>query len=203
MALSLATVGGKITAALYNAVINYVNPMGLHQVVPTTVSGGSVSTIGTVTFSAATTLRMQGIFSATYKSYLVLIEIETSSATNLPAFSLCSGATPDASANYDTEGSYASGASATAVASAGQTSWANGSGASAVMHKIKFDISSPFLTQATTGLMHQGNFAAAAAPAQGVSAVRHRLASSFDGLQVVASGGATITGTATVMGYNF
>ena len=54
MALSLATVGGKITAAFINAIIGLVNRQGTTAVIPTSVAGTGVTlgAAGKVSFSA-------------------------------------------------------------------------------------------------------------------------------------------------------
>jgi len=76
MAISLVTVGGKITAAIQNAIIGQVNAQGLTGVVPTSVAGTGVAlgANGKVTFTAATSISVNTAFTATYDHYFLLLD---------------------------------------------------------------------------------------------------------------------------------
>ena len=59
---------------------------GMKMVVPTSVAvgsgSGSVATQGTVTFSGASSVSLNGCFSATYESYYIVFDITTATATS-------------------------------------------------------------------------------------------------------------------------
>src|SRR4051812_23277948 len=105
MALSLATVGGKITAALWNAVVALVNKQGLTSVIPTSVAGSGVAVgaAGVVTFTAATVVNINGCFTSSYDSYLVVVDVPTTSATLTITGVFRLAGTDVTTANYDLE----------------------------------------------------------------------------------------------------
>jgi hypothetical protein len=57
---------------------------GLHLIVPTSVSTGTISSTGTVSFSGATSISVNGVFSSTYENYKVVFNpISTTVQSNL------------------------------------------------------------------------------------------------------------------------
>jgi hypothetical protein len=61
---------------------------GLAKIVPSSVavgSGtGSADTLGTVTFSAVSSVALNGVFSSSYNRYLILLELQTNTAVDRP-----------------------------------------------------------------------------------------------------------------------
>lgn len=83
MALSLATVGGKITAALYNTLVNAVKAGGQSLIAPTSIVSSSgvatVTPLGLVSFTTAAAVSLNGVFSSTYENYVVEVDIDYAS----------------------------------------------------------------------------------------------------------------------------
>lgn len=207
MALSLATVGGKITAALYNAIVNWVNPLGQSLVVPPTVAVGSgtfsISTLGKVTFTGASSVSVNGCFTTTYDNYAIFLNIPTSSTANNLTFRFRLSGTDDSSASYDTQSLVAASTTATAAQPLAGTSIGL-DGVNAAFHDIEMRLFAPNLAQATRGkaeVLTTANPMTAAAGAYAIRGFLFRNATQFDGFSFIAST-ATVTGTIRVYGYN-
>jgi hypothetical protein len=82
MALSLATVGAKITATFVNLIIARVNRQGVTAIIPTSVAGTTVtvSATGVVSFTAATSVSINGCFTTEFDNYEIALNV-TSIAT--------------------------------------------------------------------------------------------------------------------------
>lgn len=70
VSMTLATVGGKATASIPNGIETYVTPMGSAVILPTSVAVGAgsrtISTLGRINLTAATTIDIRGIFNQGY-----------------------------------------------------------------------------------------------------------------------------------------
>lgn len=182
--------------------------MGLTVCTPTsiTVTGtGSSATInsnGSVTFAAAASLLLNGVFSATYENYMVSLRLVTDAggtSDQLMYLELASGGTANTNANsYDSQ--YLD-AEATVLGALrfeansgvfGRSSVANRSGTTAY-------IFGPFLSEFTVwrGVSMKGVSGAGLFDAAGI----HQVASSYDGIVIVPDV-SPITGLVTVYGFN-
>lgn len=105
MTLSLVAVGAKITAAILNKIINAVNAGGAALVPPASVAGTGVSltTLGKVTFTAATSVSLDGVFTGAYDNYEIVFDIPTLTAAALVSFRFRAAGTDDNSGNYSRE----------------------------------------------------------------------------------------------------
>lgn len=188
--------------------IGTLNAMGLKNIVPTSVvvGSGSASTNsnGTVTFSGATSLLLNGAFSATYKNYHVVLNVNTNS-TNYDLASKFSTSGTISTTGYFAAGERRSqgGTSSTYGAGANTGQWYIGGGEQSYNNgtlTATFDVYNPFITTSTF----------ARSKAYGTNAdssgfniydtgVAHD-ASSRDGLYLVPSGG-NMSGTINIYGY--
>lgn len=205
MGLSLATVGGKITAALFNAVVGQVNSGGLQLVKPSTVAGTgvTVTTLGKVAFTATTSITVNGIFSTTYDQYLLLLDVPTAVTPAALTMTLASSGVPDSSANYDTEVLSATGATATAGQALAFTNVPLSATTTGTSHTFKIELFRPALALPTNGLVEAfstANPGTSTTTGTQSRAFQHRIATSYDGVQIVS--GNQITGTLRVYGYN-
>jgi len=178
---------------------------GLVSITPTSISVGSGTATsagnGQVTFTGVgTNLSLNGVFSATYTNYLVLIEKQTASGTGGLNFRLRSGTTDNINANYDqgiirvTQAGTVSGQGLNA-----QTNWFFNINDYSYQY-ISLTLFSPFVTS-FTGL--QTSYVENDGTTSFYTAIQNgqnQESYSANGLTFLVSGG-TITGKVTVYGY--
>jgi len=176
---------------------------GLAKIVPSSVavgSGtGSATALGTVTFSGASSVSLNSVFSSTYDNYKILINI-TSNSTGFDPLHLRmrSGTTDNSSGNYKWHQRYfAYGGSGGDGTVTSYSSFAVGSidAASSTGLKATVDLIGPFLTNNTSffSLHTQFNYGFYET---GIMTVT----TSYDGFSLVPNSG-NITGTVSVYGY--
>jgi hypothetical protein len=92
---------------------------GLRMVVPTSVTvgsgSGSVNAAGLVTFSGASSVQLNGVFTSTYDNYKVLLNVNSISSTGTNIINLRFGTngTPNTNTDYSLKGVYVDSAAAT------------------------------------------------------------------------------------------
>ena len=202
MALSLATVGAKITAAFMNLIVAEVNKQGHTAVIPTSVAGTGVTVgaSGKVSFTASTSISLNGIFTSTYDHYKVEI-YTTASSTAVLRVVLRSAGTDATAANYDYTLLYANSATPGSATVAANANWTLNASISSTMMKHNLELTNPFLASMTTAIGRSVAYASAVAPLIGNFGGGHRLSTSYDGLTFTTSTG-SLTGTIRVYGYN-
>jgi len=205
MALSLVGVGAKITAAITNAIIGVVNAQGMTSVIPTSVAGSGVSVgaAGKVTFTAATTISLNGCFTSTYENYLVVFNSPTASVSNALNIRFRAAGTDDTTANYDAQGTNAAGATVTSFQNLAGTS-VGLDGVVATIRDAEMFIIGPALAAPTRGeskMKSTTNPMTGATAAKKEQMILHRSSTPFDGFTIIVSTG-TATGTIRVYGYN-
>lgn len=202
MALSLATVGGKITAAFMNLIVAEVNKQGHTAIIPTSVAGTGVTVgaSGKVSFTASTSISLNGIFTSTYDHYKVEI-YTTASSTAVLRVVLRSAGTDATAANYDYTLLYANSGSPSSATVAANANWTLNASISSTVMKHNLELTNPFLASMTTAIGRSVAYASAVAPLIGNFGGGHRLSTSYDGLTFTASTG-SLTGTIRVYGYN-
>lgn len=203
MAISLVAVGGKITAALTNSIITRANAQGTTGIVPAGVAGTGVSvgTNGVVTFTAATSVSVNGCFTSTYDNYQLEWVLTHSTGTQTQ-FRLRVSGVDDSSANYDVQVLSGTSTTAAAVQSLATTSWFMGS-ASATQENQSLTMNSPALSVATQadGVQRASQNPMTTAAALSMRQFQHRSLSGFDGFTLIAAAG-TISGTLRIYGMN-
>lgn len=205
MALSLATVGGKITAAFINAIIGLVNRQGLTAIIPTSVAGTGVvvNAAGQVTFTASSAVNVNGCFTSTFDNYLIVINSPTASVANSLNFRLRLAGADDSTANYDSQSTNSAGATVSAFQNLAGTSFGI-DGVVATIKDAELFLISPAVAQPTRG---ESRFKSTANPATAVATAKkemlllHRSSTAFDGFSLIVSAG-TITGNLRIYGYN-
>ena len=174
---------------------------GLSLVTPTSVAGSGVTLSGgQVTFTAATTMSVNGCFTATYDNYQFVMTQSASSATNSIYMRLRVAGVDNSSSQYaygfwDVSGSGSSGA----VASNATTQFGLSlSSATNVQTSIFATVTSPFIAQRTN--VHQLSYGYDSANYVGRSGVGGvTVTTSYDGFTLFPSAG-TFTGTLRVYG---
>mgnify|MGYP003558913289 CR=1 FL=1 len=202
MALSLATVGAKITAAFMNLIVAEVNKQGHTAIIPTSVAGTGVTVgaSGKVSFTASTSISLNGIFTSTYDHYKVEI-YTTASSTAVLRVVLRSAGTDATAANYDYTLLYANSGTPGSATVAANAYWTLNASISSTMMKHNLELTNPFLASMTTAIGRSVAYASAVAPLIGNFGGGHRLSTSYDGLTFTTSTG-SLTGTIRVYGYN-
>lgn len=172
-------------------------PQGLVPIVPTSVSAGSFTADGTITFSSIASLSMNGVFNAAYDSYLVLYDLTFSATANMNMRMRLAGV-DNASAAYDRGSVWNSTTTPSASHTTGQTSWNWGS-------KTVFRGQMTFLTPgtaATTGVSQVGMEFDPTGPTMlaMTGQLAHRVSTAYDGFTIFPGSG-TMTGTVRIYGY--
>jgi len=174
---------------------------GLAKIVPSSVavgSGtGSADSLGTVTFSGASSVSLNGIFTSTYENYKIKVILTTSGNATVSARYRASNS-DITSANYDLYGFYVGYSSAlTRVSSNGQTQWGL---LSLNTNKGTFD----FELSQPNAAVFKINFVKCYSSSSGDQvdyAIPFSTGTVADGLSIYVNTG-TISGTIRVLGYN-
>ena len=203
MAFTRAAVGAKITSTMYNQLIDAFGTIGLVQVVPSAVTGGSADSTGLVTFSNAASVLLDGAFTSAYQKFKVEIGLQTLSAA-VPWLQLRSGGTTDSSAVYSKLRLIASGGSATGtvVQQLAQIRWDMGVAAFAGYNILTLELANVAQAAPTVGRARNDatpNPMTTSAGWQDAT-VQHSTLAGFDGLAIMASTG-NISGWMKVYGY--
>ncbi len=104
MPLTTYTAGEVLTASSLNANFSFAALSGgLVPIVPTSVAVGSgtgtANANGQVTFTTASSVSLNGVFSATYKNYLVIFNEDTASTTSAIQFRMRLAGTDNSTAS--------------------------------------------------------------------------------------------------------
>lgn len=127
MTLPFATVGGKVTAALYNALVNILNVMGSTRVIPTSTSSGvTVGAFGKVTVAPGTAgpINLDGLTG--YENYEIVGKAVLAAGAGLTVGLRTVALTTDTTTNYDTQEHFGNTSTTSAVAALAGTSWVIG-----------------------------------------------------------------------------
>jgi len=174
---------------------------GLVLVKPSSVVGGTDNGKGTVSFSAASTVSLNGVFNSTYTNYKIKMDsLYGSSSGNNILFRLRKSGSDNSDSNsYIRRGFVSSDSALSNQVETGTnfflTQINSGSTAPAF---VEFELYLPFASN-QTGL-NSLNFRANDNVAM-TTIGRHTTVDTFDGCSFIASAG-TITGTVSVYGYN-
>lgn len=178
-------------------------PTGLKVCKPTSIvvsgsgSSGSIRADGGVEFSTATTLSLNGVFSADYDNYIVSIKA-TSSGTTGKRLKLRSSGTDTSGADYVYQYLSANGTTVSGVRATGETS-ARGCAIYATQNTGEImNIYGPFLSQPTAFRGVSASDLSSAAIQDYVTT--HSLSTSYDGFSISTTAN-NITGLVTVYGF--
>ena len=169
--------------------------MGLVKVIPTSVTGGTLASNGTITVgSAVSSVVVGGAFSALYDNYKITYHAGAGSTSNSVQITL----------GASTTGYYgvliysaASPASVTAAGHANSASFAYAGYMDGSLATLDFDLLSPFLAKwtqlANASWMPPATF--------GTYNGTHQVATSYTGFSVVPASGTLTNGTIRIYGY--
>lgn len=203
MPVPTVAVGGKITAVEQNLIVGGVNGVALQGIIPTSVAGTGVtlSAGGAVTFTGATTVSLNGVFTGQFDNYRVTWNSPTRSAAVSTGFRLRGAGTDLTSATYDYVKGLDSGTTRSISSSSSNPNFPIDHGAAAgEASNGVMDIFSPALTASTTGTIQASILASSACYSTQISFANETTAS-YDGFTLLVSSG-TFSGTVRVYGYN-
>jgi hypothetical protein len=170
--------------------------MGLVKVIPTSVAGTGVTlnANGTVTFSASSTVSINGCFSSLFENYKVVITHVASTSTSHGIRLRASGTDNSTASSYVRE-RMISAAGTVSGATVTSDSWSTALAGNGSISTAEITFARPFLAE-TTGLMMNVARSDAVAMIGGF----HNQSVSYDGFSILA-GVNTITGTLRIYGY--
>ena len=174
---------------------------GLVLVKPSTVVNGTDNGKGTVSFSAASTVSLNGVFSANYTNYSVIIE-GTRSTNNIIYARYRASGSDNSTATYGNGVIKNTGGTPTVSATATNDAQIDFLGTSdSQSYYINMSISNPFIASNTLSISSTINGLYSTQQVVGNSWGRKADTTSYDGITFYPSTG-TITGTISVYGYN-
>lgn len=174
----------------------------LNLIVPTSVSAASgtasVSATGKVTFSAATTVSVNGCFSSTYDHFLVVVQ-GVGSGDNMIDVRLRLAGTDNSANSYSWQEMVANNTSVTGAEQNGTTQWRMGilgsgtnmSGGHLYFSNVGVAVASGFYVyqaSGTSGAVYRNKIGL------------HTVSTAYDGFSLLQSGGTNITGMLCVYG---
>lgn len=204
MVISFIAVGDKIKASIINKLIAAVNGTALNGIVPTSVIGAGVTVTpnGQVTFSNATYVGIDGVFSGSYSNYRITFDSTTRSGSGSIQLRLRAAGT-EATANYDYVKGYDAGTSRTVSSSSsgGAIPLDQGIAAGQISDGV-IDLFGPALTQYTSGTSQSAVLSGSTLTSVQV-AFALESTTAYDGLGLYILGGTqTFSGYVRVYGYN-
>lgn len=176
---------------------------GSSLVKPTSSVNGTISALGTVTFTAVALISVNGCFVAGFDWYEIYYDFTTSAAA-LANMVLRVAGVDAVAAQYDSQRATAIAAAAAAAQTLAATSWPIGPQAIVAGENAgKITLYNPFKAQATEGLQTSLFTANPMTATGGIvqQGLQHRLATAYDGFTITPASG-TISGTLRVLGVN-
>lgn len=181
---------------------------GLVPVTPTSVAVGSgsatTSANGQVTFTGASSISLNGVFSATYDNYRIIISPDAASTTfNITARLRISGTDVTTAASYQQENIQASDSSVTGSGDLSQTLWFiidNYNTTYPFYAAAAMELQRPFITKKKTMLCDAVFVSSAGNFRKRQSGHTQESTSACDGLSIICSTG-NMGGTISVYGY--
>ena len=173
---------------------------GLKPIVPSSVAIGSgsssISTLGAVTFTGASSVSLNGVFTSAYNNYRILIDL-TSAAS--PAFySRLRKSGTDATTNYNFQGFYFENTTVSAFRSTSVAQWQLFD-LSTDLHAITIDLFNPYVNAKTSAIVSDIKNTNSS-PIFGGYANGHNTTDTYDGITFYPAS-STVTGSISVYGY--
>jgi hypothetical protein len=171
---------------------------GMKLIVPSSAVNGTVSATGAVSFTAASSVSLNDVFSSTYDNYKIIVSNLTASTGVEVYMRLRASGTDNSSSIYYQQQQYNS---STTLSTVRQTSsrWSIGAAEATNANFSTLELFSPQTTTKTKGLVTwvQGTITT---PETLFQTMTHDSATQFDGITIISSSG-TITGTIRVYGF--
>ena len=174
---------------------------GLVVQTPTTINVSGTATIeanGSVSFSAITLLRLNGVFTADYDNYMITWSGTSSGNTNL-GLRFSKAGSDDASGTYWRRYVTASGTSTYVYDGTYSQMYLFGSGGTWVNGQTAY-IFRPYVN-ATSAVISQGVYDGGATYYADLNGL-HLVVDQFDGFSIAPGAGTNVTGSITVFGFN-
>lgn len=199
----------KLATATASSTYQTITATGLVKVIPSSAVNGTVGATGTVTFSGASSVSLNGVFTSTYDHYRIVVSRLTSAANANINIRLRSGGTDESSGSnfykIQYQGVYSTGTTF-AGGNNGTTSWDN------ILYflntsdngdaYIDIELENPYVARTTAGLFrtysYQADTTTRVAKTGGMA---HTAQVAYDGFSIIPTA-STITGTIRVYGYN-
>lgn len=173
--------------------------VGLVKVIPTSVTGGSVSTDGVVTVTSGSSLVINGVFTAGFKNYRILCsDLTTNGSAAIPIQLTKSGTA--AQTSYYLQRLYVQNATAGGGSSTNATSWNFAYQYPSTAQFVIVDIFNPQVTGFTHMKLDQIYTDNALIPFIEQRTGSHRVSDSYDGFRVTTTDTFT-AGTFLIYGY--
>ena len=192
MALPVTFVAGDVLeAAQLNSNFTYLDGKGL----------GLVCVKSETTFTGATTVEADSVFSSAYTNYKMFIRYQTSSTGDIYARFRASGVSATG-ANYNSQQVSGNSSTAGAFRETGQTSMYIGDDSNgAFWSNIELNLYSPNLAEPTLATaINNRSIGSYSVLTSVLFTTNHSLATAYDGIQILLGSG-TITGSYTIYGY--
>jgi hypothetical protein len=174
---------------------------GLKLLIPSSIAvgsgSGSVTSTGTVTFSAASSVSLNDVFSATYDTYKIIIDVTKSTSLAL-ILKLRVGGADNSSSLYQTQIQTYSNTTVGANRQTNTTSFQIGNTSDSPEFGV-IEFLNPFAAKATA-MSSKTNSTYSGTISSRYGDAGHNSTTSFDGFSVITSTG-TITGSVSVYGY--
>lgn len=197
--LAAVAVGSKVLASIENADRVALNRTQL-LVTPTSVANGTIGTYGAVTFSAVTSVSLNGIFTSEFDWYALKFSLTTSGASALGGFLRLAGT--DAATAYDSQRTTSINTTVTAAQSLNAANFVLDSiGIANSIHSGTIELYNPALATATSGTIASVVTPNPMTTAAGTytAGLLHRTTTAYDGFSISVSVG-TMTGTIRAYG---
>ncbi len=174
---------------------------GMDLITPTSVAGTGVTLSGgQVTFTAATTISANGVFTSTYESYLVMLLTTASGAASQLITARLRLAGTDAVTNYKTQRLFYSTGATVQVNPSGTDDWTFSAADSTNPTSLSaLTIASPAIARATAMKGEFQNVSSTGDCIGNILTGIHTTATAYDGLTILGESG-SITGTLRIYG---
>jgi hypothetical protein len=170
---------------------------GTNLIIPTSVSGGTVNAAGKVSFTSASTVSVNGVFSSAFDNYRLFIKMTGLTGGGDMVMKLRAAGVDFTAAAYTGQRVWSANQSALGISQQinATTGWTLTAGTNQFAVLV-VDLVSPFLAEQTHGTL---NFSSVGSTvSNGFTGLFYNSNASADGFTLIASG---FTGTAAVYGY--
>jgi hypothetical protein len=198
------TVANTYTQSQVDGLVTSANDaIGMKLIVPSSVTGGTASSTGAVSFSSTSSVSLNGVFSSTYQNYRMIINFTGASTQLSVSARMRVGGVSNSTASSYLQQGFSSISTTLSNVGLSSTSFDLGE-VNATYPKyssVTVDILSPFETDPTRwNNLLIGRVNSANAYATGNYSGVHTQATSYDGVEIYPSTG-TVSGTVRVYGY--
>jgi hypothetical protein len=170
---------------------------GTNLIIPTTVAGGTVNAAGKVSFSSATNLSVDGVFSGAFDNYRIFIKTVGATGGDI-IMKMRSGGVDNAASAYTEQRTWAAnGSSGVSQQINATTGWLLTAGTGSYS-AVVIDLVSPFIGEVTNGVATWNSVTATVS--NGTTGLFHNTNASFTGFSLSVASGA-ISGTVVAYGY--